>query len=376
MPWHYRDLTSATAGPAAITGTCAYIFNQQDTQHVDYAGGDGHIHELWWDSNGWYHNDLTNASGAPALSGESRANGPGGYMFAAQGTQHVVFVGEENESGGHIHELWWNNNGWHHHDLSDATAAPLSINVPPGGYVFDSQGTQHVDYVGNDSHIHELWWDEDGWHHHDLTKASGAPAAASQSPAGYASFGGNTQHVNYLGTDGFIHELKWKSGNWKHTNLSGLTGAPASLIAPSAYAFAIGDTHHVNYIGIDGHIHELWFDGSWHWDDLSIATGAAPGSGVLCAYPFPVTCTRHLAFTNAEGRIHHLWWDAGVWHHEDLSNTGAPLSDFAPLSGYAFNSRRTQHVIYAEIEDLHVYELWWQARDIPIAEIPRPAETR
>jgi hypothetical protein len=129
----------------------------------------------------------------------------------------------------------------------------------------------------------------------------------------------------------------------------------------------------VNYIGVDGHIHELWFDGSWHWDDLSIATGAAPGNGVLCAYPFPVTCTRHLAYTNAEGRIHHLWWDTGVWHHEDLSNTGAPLSDFAPLSGYAFNSRRTQHVIYAEIEGLHVYELWWQARDIPVAEIPRTA---
>ena len=159
-----------------------------------------------------------------------------------------------------------------------------------------------MDYVGNDGHVHELRWDEDGWHHHDLTGASGTATAAPQSPAGYASFGGNTQHVNYLGTDGFIHELEW--------------------------------------------------------------------NGVLCAYPFPVTCTRQLACTNAEGRIHHLWWDEGVWHHEDLSNTGAPLSDFAPLSGYAFNSQRTQHVIYAEIEGLHVYELWWQARDVPTAEIP------
>ena len=103
---------------------------------------------------------------SPAKTGQMV---PSGYMFAAQGTQHVVFVAEDNEGGGHIHELWWNSNGWHHHDLTEATRAPLSIRVPPGCYVFDSQGTQHVDYVGNDGHVHELWWDEDGWHHHDLT---------------------------------------------------------------------------------------------------------------------------------------------------------------------------------------------------------------
>ena len=62
--------------------------------------------------------------------------------------------------------------------------------------------------------------------------------------------------MNYLGTDGFIHELEWKGGHWKHTDLTALTGTPASLTAPSAYAFAIGDTRHVNYIGVDGHIHE------------------------------------------------------------------------------------------------------------------------
>ncbi len=377
MGWHYRDLTADTSSSAAITGPCAYVFDQEGTQHVDYAGGDGHIHELWWDASGWHHNDLTNASGAPVLSGSSRTNGPAGYMFAAQGSQHVVYVGEETEGGGHIHELWWKDDRWHHHDLTSAAGGPLAIAGSLGAYMFDSQGTQHVDYVASDGHIHELWWDGDGWHHHDLTGAAGAPAAAPRSLAGYVLAGASTQHVDYLGTDGFIHELEWKNGNWRHNNLSTLTGAPTSLIAPTGYAFASAGTQHVNYIGVDGHVHELWSDGSWHWDDLSVATATdGPGDGVLSAYPFDATCTRHVVYTNSLGRIHELWWDAGGWHHNDLSNTGAPLSDFAPLIGYAFNAQRTQHVIYVEIVGLHVYELWWQALPTPTAEIPRTAVTR
>jgi hypothetical protein len=377
MGWHFRDLTADVNASAAISGPCAYIFEQEGTQHVDYVGGDGHIHELWWDASGWHHHDLTTASGAPALSGGNRGIGPAGYVFATQGTQHVVCVGEESENGGHIHELWWKDDRWRHHDLTNAAGGPLAIGFAPGAYMFDSQDTQHVDYVASDSHIHELWWDDDDWHHHDLTSAASAPAAVLlQSPVGYALPGANTQHVHYLGTDSSIHELEWKTGHWKHNNLTTLTGAPASRSAPTGYVFASAGTQHVNYIGVDGHIHELWWDGNWHWDDLSVATASGgPGEGVLSAYPFDATCTRHVIYTNSSGRIHELWWDAGVWHHYDLSNTGAPLSDFAPLTGYAFNAQNTQHVIYVEINGLHVCELWWEARPLPTAEISRTVVT-
>ncbi len=39
-------------------------------------------------------------SGAPSAGG----NGPVGYAFEAQGTQHVVYPGRKDN---HIHELWW-----------------------------------------------------------------------------------------------------------------------------------------------------------------------------------------------------------------------------------------------------------------------------
>jgi hypothetical protein len=90
------------------------VFDAQDTQHVVYQGlgadpftGDGHIHELWWDSNGWHHNDLTAATGAPLANGFGEPLGaydyPMGYGFVAQRTQHVVYQATDS----HIIELYW-----------------------------------------------------------------------------------------------------------------------------------------------------------------------------------------------------------------------------------------------------------------------------
>ena len=74
-------------------------------------------------------------------------------MFAAQGTQHVNYVGTD----GHVHELWWDGT-WHHNDLTAATASTVSAIEAPRGYMFDAQGTQHVNFWGTDGDIHEFWW--------------------------------------------------------------------------------------------------------------------------------------------------------------------------------------------------------------------------
>ncbi len=97
--WHYNDLTNAAGAPAAAGDPAGYMFDAQGTQHVVYRGSDAHVHELWWEgTGGWHYNDLTNAAGAPAAAGD-----PAGYMFDAQGTQHVVYRG----SDAHVDELWW-----------------------------------------------------------------------------------------------------------------------------------------------------------------------------------------------------------------------------------------------------------------------------
>lgn len=83
--------------------------------------------------NSWHLRDLTAATGAPP--GDGRV---AGYVFAAQGTQHVVYRHGATTS---IHELWWDADGWHHNDLTAAAGAPRSLNDGPAGYVFDAQGT-------------------------------------------------------------------------------------------------------------------------------------------------------------------------------------------------------------------------------------------
>jgi len=46
--WHDGDLTSVTGAPGAAGDPSGYVFDAQGTQHVVYRAGNGHIHEMWW----------------------------------------------------------------------------------------------------------------------------------------------------------------------------------------------------------------------------------------------------------------------------------------------------------------------------------------
>jgi hypothetical protein len=161
----------------AIGDPAGYMFNARGTQHVIYRGYDSDIHELWWDSQGWHHTNATANAGVRGSTAD-----PAGYMFDAQGTQHVIYRGPGREGPDHgdgtfpyhIHELWWDTQGWHHTDPTAVAGAPAAVGNPHG-YMFDAQGTQHIVYRGTDNHIHELWWDTQGWHHTDLMPPPKAP---------------------------------------------------------------------------------------------------------------------------------------------------------------------------------------------------------
>ena len=349
--WHHNDLSTAGGAPAAASNPAGYMFNAQGTQHVMFRGGDNHIHELWWDGNGWHHNDLTNAAGgAPTAAGD-----PTGYLFDAQGTQHVICRGTDN----HIHELWWNNTGWHHNDLTTASGAPAAASNP-AAYMFNAQGTQHVIYRGADNHIHELWWNNAGWHHNDLSTASGAPAAASD-PDAYMFNAQGTQHVNYRGADNHIHELWWDNNGWHHNDLTNAAGgAPTAAGDPTGYLFDAQGTQHVIYRGADNHIHELWWDNNgWHHNDLSNASGAPTAASDPDAYMFKAQGTQHVNYRGTDNHIHELWWNNAGWHHNDLSNAagGAPTAAGDPAA-YMFDAQGTQHVVYRGTDN-HIHELWW-----------------
>jgi hypothetical protein len=369
MGWSHTDLTNAAGAPKAFTAPCAYAFEAQGTQHVLHVGDDNHIYELRWDNTGWHHCDLTNETGAPALPGDSKVNKPCGYVFTAQSTQHVNFVPGDC----HVHELWADSTGWHHNDLTSSAGAPLAVAQPPCAYVFDGQSTQHVDYLGQDGHIHELWWDTDGWHHNDLTNETGSPLAAIATPTGYVFAAQGTQHVDYVGQDGHIHELWWDSEGWHHNDLTTRTGAPLAAVGnPVGYVFAAQGSQHIDYLGQDHDIHELsWDSNGWLHNDLTEESGAAPAQAVLCAYVFDGQGTRHVVYAAEDGDVHELWWNLDGWHYNDLTTeTDAPPADLGDPAGYVFVAQGTQHVDYIGIEDSHIHELRWQSSTTPIRPVP------
>jgi hypothetical protein len=208
--WHTQDLTTAIGAPANLYDMGGYVF--RGTPHVVYAGfNERHVDDLWLDSGGWHHDDLTAAAGAPnSIGGTITA-----YGFEAQGTRHVIYVSYLRLTRGGpvpdaIRELWSDGNGWHTDDLTAATGAPLPWEM--SGYAFEAQGTQHIVYddAAANSHLHELWWDPNGWHADDLTTATGAPPSGGDGPVGYAFEAQATQHIVYLGlNDRHVHELWW-----------------------------------------------------------------------------------------------------------------------------------------------------------------------
>jgi len=373
MPWTYADLCAVAGAPKASTGPFSYVFKENGTQHVDYVSGDGQVHELWRDDAGWHHLNLTSATGSPLVSGD-RLNGPAGYIHAGQ--QHVIFVCDTGDAAGGLRELWRDAAGWHHNDLTQAAGGPPAVAVRPCGYSFPAQGTQHVDYIGRDGRLHELWWDSDGWHHHDLTQASGAPLPDPSLPIlGYAmTSDGGSQHVVYIGADRRVHELLWSLGTWYHNDLITWTGAPlADSHGLAGYPVEAPRTQHIYYVG-GGHVHELWADnyGWWRHDDLSAASGTpGPQGGVLCAYAFETDGTRHVMYASSEPDVHELWRDENGWHHNDLTlAAGAPATDFAPIAGYA--TAHSQHVNFVEINNLDICELKWRRSERPIEVLPQP----
>jgi hypothetical protein len=242
--WHNNDLTAAAKAPQAASNPSGYMFDAQDTQHVVYRDGNGHIQELWWNGQ-WHNNDLTAAAKAPQA-----ASNPIGYVFDAQGTQHVVY----RDGNGHIQELWWDGQ-WHNNDLTAAAKAPQATGNPTA-YMFGDQDTQHVMYRDGNGHIQELWWNGQ-WHNNDLTAAAKAPQAASD-PSAYAYEIQGTQHVMYRDGNGHIQELWW-NGQWHNNDLTAATNAPQVAGDPSAYTFDAQDTQHVMCRDGNGHIQELWW---------------------------------------------------------------------------------------------------------------------
>jgi len=252
--WRPNNLTATPGSTKPLSGTpiIGYVtgFNQQ--QHVIYIGSGGRLCELFFDGS-WHRVDLTGATGTvPAAGGAVAA-----YVTGFNNQQHVICFDAFN----HVRELFFDG-GWHPNDLTQDTnaLAPLTIAALAGtNSEFNRQ--QHVYYIDSNNHIHEFWFDSQ-WHDTDITADAGAqafPPAAGATLDAYATEYNQQLHVNYVGGDNQLHEL-WFDGQWHHASLSTLSAAalPRARSPLIGYATTYSNQQHVAFIGSDNDVHELW----------------------------------------------------------------------------------------------------------------------
>jgi hypothetical protein len=214
-----------------------YETSYNSQQHVNYIGrdehGNLHVYELACKDNQWGYTDLSSQAGANAPIPESALDG---YETTSNNQQHVNYIGfDDSQKNLHVHELVFKDGQWSHADLMTEAAKTVGNGIlefwnlpmtrsPLDGYETTSNGQQHVNYIGNDGHVHELVFKDNKWGHNDLSNAAGAAFSDLQprldSPLdGYETSNGQ-QHVNYIGNDGHVHELVFKDNQWGHTDLN------------------------------------------------------------------------------------------------------------------------------------------------------------
>src|SRR4051794_1725232 len=281
----------------------------------------------------WSNNDLTVLTGAPAPSGL-----PFGFAWenAPKGSSiHVVYVSSSPRASLHVQELSKIGKGnWAKADLTAITGAPQARDGDtPFGFVYPGDPSIHVLYRDANRHIHELVNLGGGdWRHYDLTAMTGAPDTQS-APFGFAYLSDPSMHVVYQGFDLHIHELVKLGGDWRHYDLTAMTGAPLGLIGspPFGFAYPSDPSMHVVYQGFDKHIHELVKLGTGNWGhyDLTAMTRAPLAASAPFGFAFPSDPSMHVVYRGGDDRhVHELAKvGTGNWGHYDLTAmTGAPLA--------------------------------------------------
>jgi hypothetical protein len=256
--WVDNDLTvlsssATTAAPSsALDG---YWIGSDNSQHVNYIDSNNHVHELYFHPGAsWVDNDLT------VLSSSATTAAPGsaldGYWIGSDNSQHVNFI----DGSGHVHELYIHPGAsWVDNDLSSLAINPDKQTAAPGsaldGYWIGSDNSQHVNFIDGSGHVHELYIHPGAsWVDNDLfglaTNSDKKPAVPGSALDGYWIGSDNSQHVNFIERGGHVHELYIHPGaSWVDNDLTGFSGGPlaASGSALDGYWDGSQNSQHVNY---------------------------------------------------------------------------------------------------------------------------------
>jgi hypothetical protein len=286
----YETSTTGSALPASTLA--AYTNNPDYENDLIFIGTDHHIHQWSWTpvlypTSTPPSEDVTALTGAGDVSGTVISSGI--VLLPPTFWQQVMYVGTDK----HIHELyrWVEGDGsnppqtWYKNDLTADAGAELAASGTPIATFYDpTANLSAVFYVGEDKHIHELYFLMSGskWQSLDLTSLTNAPEIRSDSPL--AAGAGTDEAVFYLDQKGNVREL-WASPSAPTTwnapansvNYDAGGANPARSGSPlvgSSDGNYGGGIDQLFYIGTDGNLHMFFEDGPWYATDITAASGA------------------------------------------------------------------------------------------------------
>lgn len=180
--WSFEVPTVLAHAPVPVTGSALTSFvdesnTNQPIRHVFYLGTNENVYELY-DITSWHSDDPTSLAGAPiAVAGSALTS----FINISIGDtgMHVMYLGTNH----HVYALRWvSGPNW---SYFDATAASHGVTAAPGSALSSFQdlaGGARLYFLGTNSHIYELYWQNEGAASEtDLTSASGGTMAASGS---------------------------------------------------------------------------------------------------------------------------------------------------------------------------------------------------
>src|SRR6516225_5155238 len=278
--WVDNDLTElALAQSPAVQSDLSGYWQNDDSVHVFYcgAGTDNHVYQLriFPGGPGWVWEDLTSLADGIVPEVSRALNG----YWGTDNSQHVNYIG----SGTHIHELCRASGAsptdWTDNDLTAmAGAVPPHSNTALVSY-WGSDSSQHVFFIGTDGDIHELFIvpGGPGWGQHDLTKVGHAVAPNIGTALDMYSGTDGSRHINFFGVDGHVHELYNHPGaagaGWVDNDLTKMANAVDPVVGDRELHGYWGSdsSQHVNFIGADGDLHELYIaPGTSGWVDNNL----------------------------------------------------------------------------------------------------------
>jgi hypothetical protein len=206
-----------------------------------------------------------------------------------------------------------------------------------------------LNYIGDDSRIHQYQWHESDqlWGNYPLNP--GAPTNARKECGLAIDLADNT--IFFVGIDYRIHSMKYNGSQWIESTLD--VNAPAN-VRPKSRVVMDQVTKTIFYIGTDNRVHSYWLNNN-QYDEATLNINAP--QNVHSYSGLAIDNVGKVYFIGNDKKVHHYRYENGGWIEAELYYLGPQnvrityntISPLASADGKVFfiaNDNKVHHYWY------------------------------